>query len=361
MRGQTYTVTETSYALFPRKEGLLEISPLFFSATLPGEQHVELRSEPLLLNSLPQAFTNTHNIWLPAKALYIEDNLNKNTTLPLGDELHRIISLEAEGLPASVLPALATLNNELAEARLLNVVLEEKMTDKGIVSTRMEEVSIRPTEQGEITLSAIDIPWWNTETETGQTATLKRKKLSVIAPVPVQTNANLQTAHPAETAEPANFLLWLFAALSLISTIGFIYVYQRLRRLQTERDPESRYASHDETRLNQQAATAIAEQNSFKTLVGACHQSSPELTQLRLIEWAQVFWNDAELHTLAHVCEKADNQTFNFLILDLEQHLHNREPWQGDLLLESVEKIRLRKQRQRLDLHEGNDHFSYTT
>lgn len=363
VRGQNFTVTETSYALFPNKEGLLEIDSITFTATQPGETLVELSSEPLILVAKPPAYKNSNNIWLPASSLAINDSLAEVTGIPRGEPLIRKISLEADGLPASVLPSIFELGGQQSSSQLLNVTLEETQTEHGISSTRIEEIQLRADQIGEMSLPAVDIPWWNTGSETGQTATLPEKVVK-IAEGPAKASAPTQhsSMQNGNTGGSSNLLIWLLTGISIISTLGCIYSFSKLRSIQKD-SQEKEQALEFEQHLRQQATSAIAEKNTFQALSMACNQNNPEIAQLRLIEWGQSFWNDSNLINLELFCEKANNQTINFLVLDLEQHLYgsSSEPWQGDLLLEAIERIRFRQQRQFLDLEEGDEKFSYIT
>ncbi len=365
VRGQRYTVTENSYTVFPREEGDIEISPLFFSATLSGDSVVELNSSPLIIAVLPKAFTNERNLWLPAKSIHIEDNLPTLTQAEVGSTFNRIITMEAEGLPASALPSLSALQNELATIKLLNVVLEEQMTETGIISQRIEELEISPKELGELTLPAIDIPWWNTEVEKGKTASLSARTINV-SPASASEiadpmkNKTMDGQAPVTSTSNSKILIWLLTIISMLTTLGCIYSFNRLRVIQkASQQTEAELLQQQD--LRKQVASDIAERNTFQALSMACNQNNPEIAQLRLIEWAQSFWKDNELHSLEQVCEYAQNQTFNFLVLDLEQHLYSQNPdlWQGDLLLEAIDKLRNRHQRQLLDMQAGDKILSY--
>lgn len=363
VRGQRYTVTENSFTLFPRQEGPIEVPPVFFSATLANDSVVELNSAPVLLSVLPKAFSNNRNLWLPVKAIHIEDNLSETVSAEVGANITRIVMMEAEGLPASALPSLSLLKNELAEISLLNVVLEEKMTENGIVSQRIEELAITPIETGEITLPAIDIPWWNTSTDKGQTASLSARTINVLpaSKTPATQRVFEQSKSTDNTQKGSGeLLIWLLTAISIIATLGCIYSFNRLRLLQKDSN-QFETQLIEQQKMQQQIASEIAERNTFQALSMACNQNNPEITQLRLIEWAQSFWNDSELHALEQVCEYAQNQTFNFLILDLEQHLYGKDtaPWQGDLLLETIEKLRNRQHKKILDIKTGDNMLSY--
>lgn len=356
VRGQNYNVTETSYTLFPLKEGEVEISPVFFSTTLSNNTVVELNSEPLLLSVLPPANQNTRKLWLPATSIYIEDNLEELNQISQSDKLTRIIKLEAEGLPSSSLPSMASLQNPNATITLLNVVLEERMTEQGVISQRVEELEITPSNNKEIILPSIDIPWWNTAADQGQTASITQRKIEV-TPAVIPTNSS--ESDKDTPSGSITVLVWILTGISIAATLAFIYTFNHLRNIkkQSEEEPDHSFFEEEQKRV----AFEITEKNTFQAFSIACNQNNPNVAQLRLVEWAQSFWATPEIQSLESVCEYANNQTINLLVMDLQQHLYAQEDeyWQGDLILDAISKVRSRQLRQRLVIKEGQQRLDY--
>ncbi|WP_415884173.1 BatD family protein [Neptuniibacter sp. QD72_48] len=356
VRGQNYNVTETSYTLFPLQEGEVEISPVFFSTTLSNNTVVELNSEPLLLSVLPPANQNTRKLWLPATSIYIEDNLEELNQVSQSDKLTRIIKLEAEGLPSSSLPSMASLQNPDATITLLNVVLEERMTEQGVISQRVEELEITPSNSKEIILPSIDIPWWNTTADKGQTASITQRKIEV-TPAVIPTNSS--ESDKEGSSGSITFLVWILTGISIAATLAFIYTFNHLRNIkkQSKEEPDHSFFEEEQKRV----AFEITEKNTFQAFSIACNQNNPNVAQLRLVEWAQSFWASPEIQSLESVCEYANNQTINLLVMDLQQHLYGQqdEYWQGDLILDAMSKVRARQLRQRLDLKDGQQRLDY--
>ncbi|WP_286241047.1 BatD family protein [Neptuniibacter halophilus] len=346
VRGQSYTVTESSYAIFPREPGEVEISPLFFSATLPGGNLLELQSEPRLLSVLPAAYTSSQGNWLPANSLYIEDNLQQRSQLNQGQSLRRIISMEAEGLPAADLPSMSGLLHDSAQIQLINVVLEERVSETGLVSQRVEELLITPHAAGEINLPAIDIPWWDIEKEQGQHAQIPQRSLNVLN---AAAASRPSMAEASSDSDSSSLLIWLLTAITMLTTLGFIYSWHKLKQLR-----KGSPATHPPNReidppLLQPGLNQVydrTEERYFSALAEACNQNNPAETRINLIAWAQRFWQDESLNSVEQFCQLANNKTINVLILDLEQHLYSATPelWQGDLLFEALSRIRQRQQ-----------------
>lgn len=357
VKGRLYNVTEYTYALYPKSEGTVEVEPFFFSGTLPNRELLELTSPLLLLSVMPAPSHLNSTKWLPARDIYIEDNLPAVTSATEGKALTRIISMQAEGLPASALPVMSQLQYPGVKIELLNVVLEEQTSEKGLVSSRTEEVRITPLQSETLSLPAIEIPWWNTATQQLVTAAIETRTLQTVVAKPAVVATPVEPDQVNSSAGSTNLLIWILTGISIIATLGFIYTFNQLRTRKEDR--ENSAETEHERQIRQAASAKIAEQNQFQALAIACNQNNPEIAQARLIEWAQTFWDSPNIHTFEELCEHADDQTFNYVIMDLEQHLygHDSDLWRGDLLLDSADRLRQRRKRQQRKLTVENNQF----
>ncbi|WP_169828871.1 BatD family protein [Marinobacterium jannaschii] len=355
VKGQTYHVIERHYGIFPKYSGNLVIEPVRFSSGAPGTETVT--SEAIELAVLPQAFQKRPGYWVPSSRVELSDNLESVTAAREGEAIKRHVTLTAWGIPAAELPALSQLKNELAEIRLDNVRLDEKVTPEGIISTRTEELTLIPLERGEITLAAIEIPWWNVTQDKGSTATLGPRRLQVESTSTVASTAEvtvkpilqpqLSTETAAEPLPDSNLLIWLLTAIAVAATLGWWYSFARLRSqkddqyevIEEEIDIADLPQVYDEQHR--------AEQRAFQLLCEACDNNEPEIAKLRLIEWAQKLWPDASIFNCETLCTTAANQTLDFLILDLEHHIYHNETeqWRGDLLIDAASRLRDRQLR----------------
>ena len=172
-------------------------------------------------------------------------------------------------------------------------------------------------------------------------------------------NALADSSLPENTDESSStgqLLIWILTAISLLSTLGFIYAFNQLRILKKGADDVSETVTADEKRKQQHNST-MSEINTFQALLIACRQNNAEIAQIRLIEWAQSFWGTPNIFTFEEVCEQAQDTTFNYLIMDLEEHLYGHDAglWKGDLLIEGVERLRKRRNREQHKLNvKGN-------
>jgi len=357
LRGQTFHVLERRYGVFPQQVGLVQLEPIIYNDGTPGAADQTLQKSPTELAVLSPAQQQTTGYWLPATKVSLTDNLEPRSSTHLGTPIVRRITLTARGILASELPSLTPLKNELADIRLDNVILEEDMTEKGVVSSRTEELTITPYERGEITLTPIRIPWWDVSQDRAKQVDIGSRLIDVAAPIQVATPATPSelATQPAQAPvapsvspsslvaeQTTNPLLWLLTGLAVISTLGWLYTYRRMRQRQIVLEPVEPLAL--ENSVEEIENFNLAEAASFDELSKACSQNHGTATRLLLVEWGQQAWPDEQIFSCEDVAYVAENQTLQMLVMDLEHHLNHGEEhlWKGDLMQEALDKVRER-------------------
>ncbi|WP_010325355.1 BatD family protein [Marinobacterium stanieri] len=341
--GETWYIREQTFALFPSETGLhtllgaeIRSAGPAFSSPLPERFEIEV---------LPPAHQNTRGYWLPAEQVSLDENWDTASSLQPGESFVREITLTARGLPADALPSLFTQRHDDYFAQKEDVSLTETQTPQGLVSTRTERIRIEPLGPGALKLPAIDLSWWNTRHDQADTTTLPAREVNIEEPAPVIAATPAASPDIIDT-QGFDFWPWLSLCLGVAflgSSAGWLH---SMRQLRQERN---RHNEHNQLEAQRRAQKLLlshqrAERNTFQALAIACQQNDGETARSRLIEWGQNFWPEQNIDSLEGLCEAAHSQTIDFLILDLEQHLHSSPfEWQGDLLLEAVEKLRLKR------------------
>ncbi|RTE66424.1 hypothetical protein EH243_07465 [Amphritea opalescens] len=364
MKGQTYQVTEQSYALFPEKAGQLTIPSAHFSA---GPGTTELNTDPILIDVFPQVAQQKRGYWLPTSKLILEDlTSGAKNTLTLGDTQIRTYKISAEGLLAKQLPAITPLRNELAQISVDDVSLEQKITPSGISSSRTETVRIKPTERGEVTLPEISIPWWNVNQDSSATASLPQlvlnvqpvsatTKPAVVAPIQATEAAVTPvSATGADKEQTAQLLIWLLAAIAMISSLGWLYSYASQRRKQFDiGEPDQptisplqplQPQSNSIRPSNRDKLNKIMqeEQQAFRLAIEACYNDQPLEARLLILDWARLFWPHNRFEDSLDLSDLKKSKTLELLLIDMESYISGSESgqWSGDLLAKALEHIR---------------------
>jgi len=329
-RGQIFNLLERRFLVFPQESGMLTIPPQTLILPDQASEMRQVISEPLTIEVRPAVRQKSRGFWLPASNVTLTDEMELPANLTVGETVERTLTMTAQGIRADELPALTPLKNELATIDVIDIQRNERFDSSGIISTRMETVRITPLERGEITLPAIEIPWWNTTDDRSHAVALASRQFSASpAPAPVaaaQSDVAAETASDTSTDATGNTGLYGLIAGG-IALLGGLLVMARRRKGGTEATAEN--------------SLSAEEVNAYETLTMACQQTDPFLAQQALLLWAQEFWHELPIRTIADVAQAAGSETFDLLIEDLQQHVDAAsDDWQGDLMLQAVTMLR---------------------
>ena len=250
---RTWLVTELRYAVYPQKSGALRIPAIGFTAreVQPGRsllgarlgRRLRMASEPLELDvkSVPTSFPG--EVWLPARALTLEENWSIDPALlNVGDSTTRTLTLTALGLQGSQLPPLSSVQGaiNIPELRFYpdQESIDQSELAEGLQGRRVQSEALVARSGGTWTLPEIRVPWWNIETDRLEFATLPARTVVVTAIQSVdQTNARTiaPSASPAGTTLPP--LLWAVSATGWLVSLALGMLLWLSRRNATDHSP----------------------------------------------------------------------------------------------------------------------------
>ncbi|OSP55970.1 hypothetical protein BV911_04800 [Pseudoruegeria sp. SK021] len=198
---------------------------------------VTVRSEPLTLKI--KADPSTEPGWfLPAKAVQISAQWEpQSPTFTAGEAVTRVIQVLAIGATGVQLPDL-----DIGAVDGVRIYLDDsdaRTVRAGDSNAAIREFrySVVPTQGGSVTLPEIRLNWFNTDTETQQTAVLPAQRIEVLGPAaPLAPTPEMTAVEPTtvETLPPAMSLLHkrLIAAGVLAAAIGALFGIKALRARQ---------------------------------------------------------------------------------------------------------------------------------
>ncbi|MGZ5056044.1 MAG: BatD family protein, partial [Methylobacter sp.] len=194
--GVNYVVTERKYAIFPQKSGSLTIKPLILTAevvanTRPNfngffnSQMTRTRkvlSKPVTLNVKPVPATFTGKHWISAEQLILKEEWSgDNQQMKVGEPLTRTLTLLAKGTTVGQLPEL---NSGKISDQLKTYpdqpVLREQKKPEGLIAFREEKIAIIPSKAGFYKLPAIEIPWFNSQSQKMEVAKIPETQITVL-------------------------------------------------------------------------------------------------------------------------------------------------------------------------------------
>lgn len=209
INGSTYNLYTRVIELTPQRPGLFTLPAVRFSAEYPnrtlGRYQRFSRSTDainLQINAIPETYPDGA-YWLPAQSLSLTGNLETQVTLERADHLDWQLQLQVRGLPAEKLPPII---EQIQDQLPKQIRLYRNPADIDN-QTRRESLAVSFTEPGTYTLPAIQIPWWNLQTDSLAYAELPATTIEVLASTKPESPSTLTPEDSrADRAlpEPAN-------------------------------------------------------------------------------------------------------------------------------------------------------------
>lgn len=357
--GVRYAVLERSYAIYPQQSGDLGIKPVVFEGQVvdrgrslfdPFAQssHIKrLQSKPIQLKvkPVPQDAQGSH--WLPAKGLELVEEWPDPLEFRTGEPVTRTITLRATGLTAAQLPKIETDVPEGIKLYPDQPALNDDKKSDGIIGSRQEKVAMIPTHEGDFTLPAIEIPWWNTETDRQEMARAPARTIHVLAaessqptsaaPAPLtqqQGNVTPPISNKKTEMKPVNgetipstsgvwFWVSIILAIGWLLTVVWFVLVRRSSRI-------SDTAKHEHT----DSMSRIRQR-----LRKACQNDAATDAKTLLLEWAGYQWQNNPPKNLGEIGKRSGGELANE-INALTQSLYRPggAQWKGADLWQAFER-----------------------
>lgn len=344
INGVNYLVTERKYAIFPQKSGSVTIKPLaltaevvassrpnfngFFNSQTTRTKKISSKSVKLDVKPAPATFTGKH--WLSAEQLVLKEEWSgDNQQMKVGEPLTRTLALLAKGTTVGQLPELNSgkINDQL-KTYPDQPVLQEQKKPEGLIAFREEKIAIIPSKAGFYKLPAIEIPWFNSQSQKMEVAKIPETTITVLeaagaqpdmsAPVasaPVQPEKIVVT--PIILPQQQNIWLWVsaFLALGWLATLAYFLIKRPAKKPVVEK-------SEREMRL----------EDSAKSLKKACAENNAVAAKDALLAWGRQKYGVASLGAIAELSDARLRDE----ILHLNQVLYGKaaEQWQGKKLFQ---------------------------
>lgn len=350
VNGVRYTVTERKYAIFPQQSGRLEIAPLELTAQLVSggarspfgsifdsqrSQTKRVFSKPLSLDVLPAPNDFKGQHWIAAQQLYIEQSWsNKDLSVTVGEPLTRTLTLLAKGVNSSQLPDL-TLDGVHSALKSYpdQPVLKDKKDPDGMTALREQKVALIPSQAGQYALPEIQVPWFNTQTQTMETATIPAVTITAVAkegssnPTPIVDEPKVfvpsfQSAplDVAPTTSSTGYWPWL----ALVLGLGWLFTLVWLFWSRTNAGKTKSETIDQELPLKQ----------AIKALQKACAANDPKKAKLALLDWGRAQFNSTKIESIASRCSA--NCQAEIKRLNESLYAKNGSQWDGSQLAQLV-------------------------
>lgn len=354
--GMRYDVIERRYAVYPQKSGDLDIPPLVFEGDIvqsgggglftfdPFNQsvrHKRLRSrdEHVTVKPIPAAFHGSQ--WLPARSLQLEEAWTPDLPqFKVGQAVTRTVAIMADGLTASQLPALAGVAVKGLKQYPDQPSLKDTPSNDGVTGLRTQKIAYLPTQAGKVSLPAVEIPWWNTDSDRMEVARLPARTFTILsapggaaapspAPAPNAAIPQTATAATAQAVQPTPSQLqsasdrwsWIALALGCAWLATLAAWWRHARRTSGRAAPPVTAAEEDSLR------------HLERSLKAGCHANDAAAAKAAILAWARRRWPEHPPLSLTAVARHCPPPLREALI-DLDRALYAQTPtnWQGQLL-----------------------------
>ncbi|WP_292986582.1 BatD family protein [Nitrosomonas sp.] len=376
---KTYYVIEREFVIFPQTSGSLVIPAPVLNAQIPentrrqdpffdrfftNNRPIRLRGEAITLDVRPRPNQSKSPYWLPAESVELLETWEpEDATITLGDPITRNITIKALGVTGEQLPELKFTDPEgfkLYPDRTQSNTQNLPHTIQGEKNLRL---AYMPTRPGTHTLPAFTLHWWDTTTDSEQTAILPARTVEVLptadqhqyTPAPSLDTTRTGETTPQTTRHENIFNLdgnkksgintssspsasafshsgwfWttlLFAALWFI-TLG---LWWRKRHY----SPQS---SEDGETFNFEPENA---RKARKRFLSACQANDARQARHHLLKWAAAHWPQSPPRGLEELAARLNNPAISEALTALDRVLyqHGKENWDGQKLTKLLSEL----------------------
>lgn len=359
--GVNYLVTERKYAIFPQKSGAMTIKPLlltaevmaanrpsfngFFSSQLTKTRKISSKPVTLEVKPAPTTFSNKH--WLPAEQLVLKEEWSgDNQQMKVGEPLTRTLTLLAKGTTVGQLPEI---NNKQIDAQLKTYpdqpALREQKKAEGLIAFREEKIAIIPSKAGFYKLPAIEIPWFNTQTQKMEIAKIPETSITVVDATgalsePALPQVSEATAEPQKSEQPMPVVAvqpqasnpWLLVSVCL--ALGWLATVVYFLRKKPAATQPSTGQTERQTRM----------QDSIGKLKKACNDNNADAAKEALLSWAKQKFSAQTVASLGAIAELSDARLRDEILI-LNRVLYSKTPttWHGKKLFQAFVENKARE------------------
>jgi hypothetical protein len=371
------TVTERAFMLRPQRDGALTVPPVALKAVLSNPdarspfgnsafdrmfanspfgagrndpfaamfnrgQEVVSRADPITLTVLPDP-TGGAGWFLPAKDVQLSAVWEPAApTFRAGEAVTRKIQLLALGASDVQLPDLVVPQGEGARVYLDGSDARTADTANGTAALREFTYSVVPSYGGDITLPEVTLQWFNTVTETTQTATLAAETITVTGPAkpdaPVAAVPDQGAIVPTATQKTP---VWPWGAVAAIALLGAGVTYvRRSKPAKTRNGRDARRRDDLDARRRDalDRASRAARAQDLKALHAAtsdwlsCVAAQSKSAPPQVIKASAAFatgWADLERHLFAPETAASDPFSHQQFLAALQAHDRQLRAGQG--------------------------------
>lgn len=342
-RGVFYAGIRRKYTIYPEQAGDFTLPPaqirVRYAAHPPETTEAVLSLPPRIFKATIPAPAQGLDYFLPTTALHLTQRWNSTFSgLKAGDSLERTITVTTTRLQAMFIPPLPFDVPEGIRLYVKNPTVEDVKTNRGefVLGRRVQRVTYLIEKQGQFSLPAIELRWWDLSAGKIRTATLPSVTITAaanpdyVAEIPPEAGPSVP---PAKKMNPWNYYRnWIYGLLGTSIILSLLFWLAR------------RYANPLLVRWNSyRKASLNSESVCFRRLTIACRGNRAADAYRYLLLWLTARVQATSLETFL---ERSADPDLNAEISNLTEVLFSDSqgrPWSGQHLLAALKRHRRRK------------------
>jgi len=351
--GKRTGVYERRYAIFPEQPGTLVIPGQRFSARVTDRYNrvrgsaETIVSKPIELDINPIPDSYPQSPWIPASRFVLEESFSTPPAeWQAGEPVTRTFTIRATGLSAGQVPPVPMADIPGVRYYPDQTQDSSEVTEQGIVTTVVQSVALVPTNQGELILPEVRLPWWNTLENRFEYATLPEHTINITAgtlpsspaaaPDQPQQESGTTTSAPETNSTPA-FWQWLAigsGVFNLILLIAVAYLFQNRNR---QTDP-----SADRQEAAQEKKQKEDEHFYWRELKKAARDNDAQRIREHIVSWAAAA-SGRKMTSLAQAEVWLNDVRLSAALAELDATLYSQNTnsaFNGQGLISLIEKAR---------------------
>ena len=368
--GLRFNVIERRFVLFPQSSGSLEISPISFTATVGRRRSGSIFSGQMTRGRAVNLSSQAHSInvqskpdsypanatWLPSNNLELEENWSGSLQdIETGEAITRNLRMRAEGLSSSLLPDIQYTETETLKFYPDQANREDLANQNGVTGIRSQGTAIVATEGGNFILPAIEIPWWNTLTDSLEYARLPEHTLIVLpgntaaneqAPTQIEDSMEQAQSGSPATSQQNSESFWvmatsIFAIAWLFSTL--MWYRSKLTLKQFAAGLLSPTTPANKKSQAKQNAKNTNVDKAFQDFQDACKKNKLSEIRQSLLVWARLHFSDKQIIALESLKTYIERKELNEMLDELEKSLYSTNSdannFQSASLLQAIKRL----------------------
>lgn len=211
INGKLVDIFEQRYLIVPQRSGRLSLRGATLSAKIPvgaaantvfGPRYNRFRpisfqgkAREVNVKPIPSSFVGSH--WLPAKSVSLKTENMEQEKWAVGVPVVRVIQLQAKGVSVDQLPKI-NIPSAVGIRQYPDPIQRQQSLENGkLISTVTQKIVLIPTKAGNLQLPAIEVPWWNTESDKMEVAKIAALNLKISADGQQPQNKTTTTPVPS--------------------------------------------------------------------------------------------------------------------------------------------------------------------